>query len=352
MIHLGPLRAGCLHSDGTALVYRPVRGEGPDQPITVAEGDRLIALAPWNHATPAALHACWRRSIDVCLVRGAMITPLRSVGGPDPARLYLRRVQHRRHTSERWRVTLARSLVDAKTLAQQQTIAQYRRREGLAALEPIITAIAADRVALGRHDSAESLRGAEGHAAMLAWQAIPILTGVAGFRRQPRTAADPLNLLFDCAYSWLTQLMALHLLELGADLGLGTLHSDADRRPTLALDLIEPLRPIIADRFVLAAWREGRNRDAWFRPAIDRPGLDFTPAGRSTINQRWRTWIFGGPRRAGQYGRVVATARRWSWTLLRGGPWPAWQHLHDPVPDPLGQDRSTRLAHGNRRRPA
>lgn len=345
MIHLGPLPAGCLDQDaGGPLIYRPACGDGMIQVITPAAGDHVIALAPWNHISSAALHSCWRRGIDVCLVRGALITPLRSVTGPDPARLHLRRVQHRRHASDSWRIELARSLVDSKILAQRQILAQYRQRHGIVDLDRLIVGIAADHAGLARHRTVDAIRGVEGHCAKLAWEAIPHLTGTAGFRRLPRSGNDPLNLLFDCVYSWLTQLVALHVLECGADLGLGCLHSDDGNRPTLALDLIEPLRPIIADRFVLAAWRGAETREGWFRAARDRPGVDFTPVGRAAVTKRWNTWIFGGAHRIGHYGRVVATVRRWQYAVLNGGHWPDWRQLHDQVSQPSGTTVASKKA--------
>lgn len=69
-------------------------------------------------------------------------------------------------------------------------------------------------------------------------------------RRPPR---DPVNALLSLAYSMLTKDMAIACTAVGFDPMLGYYHRPRHGRPALALDLMEPFRPLIADSAVMQA---------------------------------------------------------------------------------------------------
>ena len=62
---------------------------------------------------------------------------------------------------------------------------------------------------------------------------------------------DPINALLSFAYSLLANDCAAALESVGLDSYVGFLHRDRPGRVSLALDLMEELRPCMADRFVL-----------------------------------------------------------------------------------------------------
>lgn len=66
----------------------------------------------------------------------------------------------------------------------------------------------------------------------------------------PRMAADPINALLNYAYTLAEAECRLALQALGLDPGLGVVHTDKKNRDSLALDLLEPLRPV-AEQHVL-----------------------------------------------------------------------------------------------------
>ncbi len=68
-------------------------------------------------------------------------------------------------------------------------------------------------------------------------------------RRPPR---DPLNALLSFLYSVLTHDMASALEGVGLDPAVGYLHVDRPGRLSLALDLVEEFRPMLADRLALS----------------------------------------------------------------------------------------------------
>jgi hypothetical protein len=65
-----------------------------------------------------------------------------------------------------------------------------------------------------------------------------------------RKAANPANALLNYLYALLEVECRVAALTLGLDPGLGILHADQEGRDSLALDLIEPVRPV-ADRLLL-----------------------------------------------------------------------------------------------------
>jgi len=66
----------------------------------------------------------------------------------------------------------------------------------------------------------------------------------------PRMAADPINALLNYTYTLAETECRLALQALGLDPGLGVVHTDKKNRDSLALDLLEPLRPV-AEQHVL-----------------------------------------------------------------------------------------------------
>lgn len=68
--------------------------------------------------------------------------------------------------------------------------------------------------------------------------------------RSPRGASDPVNALLNYGYALAEVEARLAAIAVGLDPGLGIVHTDHKNRDSLALDLLEPLRPLV-DRHVL-----------------------------------------------------------------------------------------------------
>ncbi len=110
-------------------------------------------------------------------------------------------------------------------------------------------------------ERAESLLGVEGTAARVYFGAFTgmikgdaKLTGAFDLdgrnRRPPR---DPVNALLSLAYSLLAKDLTITLAAVGLEPLLGFYHRPRFGRPALALDMMEELRPIVADSVVLSA---------------------------------------------------------------------------------------------------
>ena len=113
--------------------------------------------------------------------------------------------------------------------------------------------------ALGRVQNAESkeqLRGYEGEAASIYFGVFDelILQQKKDFAfrgRNKRPPLDNVNALLSFVYTLLTNSITSALESVGLDPYVGYLHTDRPGRASLSLDMIEELRAILADRFVL-----------------------------------------------------------------------------------------------------
>lgn len=109
-------------------------------------------------------------------------------------------------------------------------------------------------------DTAASLLGHEGNAARMQWAAFSHLLARTdeAFRMQGRTRRPPrdrANAMLSYVYGMLTKDCALAAEMVGLDPYLGMYHTPHHGRPSMALDLMEPFRPLVADSVVLGVVR-------------------------------------------------------------------------------------------------
>jgi CRISPR-associated endonuclease Cas1 len=76
-------------------------------------------------------------------------------------------------------------------------------------------------------------------------------------RRTRRPPTDPVNAKLSYAYALLARSVAVTLTAVGFDAQRGFYHQPRYGRPALALDMMEPFRPLIADSAVLMAINNG-----------------------------------------------------------------------------------------------
>lgn len=97
-------------------------------------------------------------------------------------------------------------------------------------------------------------------------------------RRPPR---DPVNALLSLAYSMLAKDLTIVAAAVGFDPYLGFYHLPRPGRPALALDLMEPFRPLIAESAVLSAINNRMVYPEHFFPAGK--GVTLTDSGRKAF---------------------------------------------------------------------
>lgn len=179
-------------------------------------------------------------------------------------------------------LTLARGFVERK-LKNCRTLLRRNSHEDMG---PTLRAMARCAGQAAEASSLESLLGVEGMGAKHYFKALPSMLrdpdGAAPAfeftgrnRRPPR---DPINALLSLGYSALTRDWTVALLSVGLDPYLGVYHRPRFGRPSLALDLMEEFRPLIADSVVLQLVNNGELRTSSF---ITRGGaISLTSDGR------------------------------------------------------------------------
>jgi CRISPR-associated endonuclease Cas1 len=126
--------------------------------------------------------------------------------------------------------------------------------------------LAAGRVnALAATNTAE-LMGCEGAATRDYFDGLGHILGTEwGFTtRQRRPPPDPVNAMLSFGYTLVLNEAVSACVLVGLDPYLGMLHSPHRNRPSLALDLIEELRPVVVDAIVVRLTRTGQVTPASF----------------------------------------------------------------------------------------
>jgi len=142
------------------------------------------------------------------------------------------------------------------------------------------------------NDGTDVLRGAEGEAAQSYFSVFGDLIRspdpeIRFLGRSRRPPLDPVNALLSFLYTLLTHDCRSAAEGVGLDPAVGFLHRDRPGRPSLALDLMEELRPILADRLVLSLLnrRQLRARDFETR---DGGAVFLSDDGRRAVLTEWQ----------------------------------------------------------------
>jgi CRISPR-associated protein Cas1 len=98
--------------------------------------------------------------------------------------------------------------------------------------------------------------------------------------RSTQPPADLVNAALSYGYAIILGEAVSALCAAGLDPAIGLLHAEQDRRPSLALDLMEEFRPLIVDQVVIAAARRGELRPEHGRREEAVHGILLTKAGK------------------------------------------------------------------------
>ncbi len=203
--------------------------------------------------------ACAERQIGFafCTPRGKFLA---RVCGEGNGNVLLRRSQYRAADDAVQCCQISRTMILGKLFNARWSIERTRRDHGLRVDSEKLTA--ASRQIHGllaqvkETTDLEELRGLEGVGASAYFGVLDemILGDKEAFffrGRSRRPPLDAVNAMLSFAYSLLAHDCASALESVGLDSYVGFLHRDRPGRTSLALDLMEELRPCMADRFVL-----------------------------------------------------------------------------------------------------
>lgn len=210
---------------------------------------------------------------------------------------------------------MARANVQAKIANGVAVLDLYRRHNGAsedfarrkAALEEGVAAA-------GAAGDIAALDGTEGAAAReyfsLVMQFNKSEMTWAGRAKHP--APDPLNALLSLTYTLMMNETAALLEGAGLDPFLGFLHQVDYGRPSLALDLVEPFRHPVADRFVLTIVNTRVLDESDFQPGGPGRGLFLSPKPMRRYFAEYEKWMLTKPE-----GRAEAPATEIRQTSFR-----------------------------------
>lgn len=196
----------------------------------------------------------------------------------------LRTAQYRESFDEKTCLHLAKVLVQAKIFNCRTLLRRNWRGEE----KPVtlLDALKRDAANVIRAASLQELLGIEGAAASRYFGAFASMLKMQSgeelpfdfTRRNRRPPTDPVNSLLSYAYSLLVRSWTVTLSAVGFDPYRGYYHQPRYGRPALALDLMEPFRPLIADSCVIQAINNGEVRPSDFISAAG--SVNLTNDGR------------------------------------------------------------------------
>ena len=211
-------------------------------------------------ASPALMGFCGQRGVSLSFLsqNGRFLA---RVTGPVSGNVLLRRRQYRLADMPEKRSALARSFVAGKLVNCRKVLLRAARdrpdNNGVRDLRQAAASLAGIGQRLAGGESLDGVRGMEGEAARQYFEVFDhLITGDKRhffFRgRSRRPPLDNIKALLSFLYVLLAHDVASALEGVGLDPAVGFLHSDRPGRPSLALDLMEELRPILADRIALS----------------------------------------------------------------------------------------------------
>lgn len=221
----------------------------------------LVQIISFSYkgASPALMGACARRGIELSFYtpRGRFLA---RTAGTSYGNVLLRKEQYRISDDEERSLAYSRAMILGKVFNCRWSLERTVRDHGMRVDSEKIKGVSAElRQGLQKLrvcDTFESLRGMEGELASRYFAVFDdlIINQKDDFQFRGRSRRPPLdnvNALLSFAYSLLANDCAGALEGVGLDSYVGFLHTDRPGRQSLALDLMEELRGIMADRFVL-----------------------------------------------------------------------------------------------------
>lgn len=282
----------------TQNAYLRKRGEA----VVVSINKRDALRVPLNNlgsiacfgrvmCSPFLLGACGERGIGVSLLteQGRFLA---AVNGFTPGNVLLRREQYRRADALDDSSDIARACVIGK-LANYRTVLRRAAREHKDSGAQHKLAAAANRMdhslsQLERPDSLDYVRGIEGEGSASYFEVFNYMLSAkndnafAFTNRSRRPPLDRINAILSFLYSMLAHDARSACEASGLDAAVGFLHRDRPGRPSLALDLMEELRPILADRLAISLVN---------RQQLDPEGFVIEPAGGVRMDDKNRKRI-------------------------------------------------------------
>jgi CRISPR-associated protein Cas1 len=251
-----------------------------------------------TNMSPALMGACAERGVTVAFFseHGRFLA---RVEGPVSGNVLLRREQYRRADVPAECGALVAAIVAAKAQNQRTLLQRAARDHGQALSEAARARLDSAQTRLrdiarrALHLSdVDQLRGLEGEAAQRYFDVFPLMQrtddpALLFTRRSRRPPLDPINALLSFLYTLLTHDCRSALEGVGLDPSAGYLHRPRPGRPSLALDLMEELRPPLADRLALSLLNRSQLQAGDFR-TMENGATVLTDTARKMVLVAWQ----------------------------------------------------------------
>lgn len=281
-----------LSLDGENVVVNRDQSEIARFPLHNLQG--IISFS-YAGASPALMGACVQRNVALsfCSPRGKFLARTTGISNGN---VLLRREQYRTADDPFRSCRIARCMIYGKLYNSRWSIERTKRDHKLRIDEQkfqnAISIIKDLMPQILEESSLDSLRGLEGAAATAYFDVFDdmILRKKDAFffhGRNRRPPTDHVNAMLSFAYSLLAHDCAAALESVGLDSYVGFLHRDRPGRTSLALDMMEELRPCVADRFVLTLINNKIIQAVDFITAED-GAVHMTEDGRSKFLRNWQ----------------------------------------------------------------
>ena len=238
--------------------------------IVIQDGEKTLGRFPlhtleniicftYKGASPALMGACAERKIGMSFFspRGRFLA---RVMGKEYGNVLLRKEQYRISDDESRSIAYARNMIVGKVFncrwSIERTLRDHAHRVDAKKLKNVSNALYDTLPKIDAAPALNELRGIEGKAAEQYFSVFNdmILNQKDDFeftKRNRRPPLDNINAILSFAYTVLAGDCANALSSVGLDSYVGFMHGDRPGRMSLALDLMEELRPVLADRFIL-----------------------------------------------------------------------------------------------------
>lgn len=241
--------------------------------------------------SPALMGTCGQSGVSISFLteNGRFLA---RVSGFTPGNVLLRRQQYRLADNADGSASVARCMIAGKIAngraVLQRACRDYPAAPGIEALEKAANMMATDLRQLETTLSLDALRGVEGQSAQTYFSVFGHLIqagGESGFEfggRSRRPPMDNVNALLSFLYAMLANDARSACEAVGLDPAVGFLHRDRPGRPGLALDLMEELRPFLADRLALSLINRRQVQPSGFKKS-EAGGVTMDDATRKTL---------------------------------------------------------------------
>lgn len=270
-----------IRKDGEQIIVETDDGKVETPLIAISE---VSVFGPVSITAPT-LHEFFRRNIPIAWYSGSGWL-MGHAQGTGVENAIVRTNQYRASFNEAACLRIARGLVGAKIRNQRTLLRRNWRAERAEGGKD--DALESMKRLAARADDAETsgaLLGFEGEAAAVYFRHFDrMLAPGADFsfeKRNRRPPEDPVNAMLSFGYSLLTRTFLASLQAVGFDPYRGFFHVMRHGRPSLALDMMEPYRPIIADSVVINAVNNGEIKPEDF--IRNGPSCAMKPAARKAF---------------------------------------------------------------------